>query len=662
MSPRPLLLLPLFGLAGCATNSDTSTEIAAPASVPAASLPRQRHRAEVQAAFKAELLRPAPDVSELAEIGTTQFVAPPAESYEANYLKSLNDTLPKRGLVICEPQGTKAKSFGAGCSRWMDAMGAGSPVFEVVPTWGMAGNFLHSKGWSDLAVGRARAVEVARGLDASHVAIGSFDGQKLQYEVVDVQKIPSKVVGSFKITGSPAQIVAQLPGLTRQLVNATGVKGAQIPASVGMSATDLTVLGSLPRDLRQLQQLKAPQLAQITRLADKPLGAVFVGRAGIEPKPVRLRAVRALLAVAPTNAQLAAEAARNFVDIEKERRTKVLTDLDHKYPRNESVALGNAALRDEEGDYFAQVHYAEMAVRTAPHAPAAWYVLAEALSSQADERRRGATWMDMSGQEKIFVGQIYPRAQVAAWKAVNLDPTDPEYWLKLSSTSTMNSNPEWARDALAESLKRDPKNEDALNWGLEIFQPKWFGDANSFATMARLAVANAGAGYLSIGALDEGLKATGQENLKRPLLQKLIAKEPDNASALREFSYATRMELGDFKAALPYARRAVKLAPNNTNTLTELADILQHDMGKYEESIQLFQRATKLEPKNPLHWVNMALSYAKWGKKDQARTFAIKGRNLGYTGPHPVWAMVGLGPDGSEIKPTSEPSLGRVAN
>lgn len=660
MSPRFLLYLPLMGLAGCATSPDTSVATVPTTSV--ANLPRHKHLAEVRAAASAELLRPAPAISELTQTGSANFGAPRPGSAPATYLASLADPRPKRGLIICEPISTKAASFGAGCARWIEAMGAGSTAFEVVPTWGMAAGVLHSKSWENMALERGRAVQLARAMDASHVAVGSFDGQKLQYQLLDVREVPSKIVGSFAVQGSPARIVAGLPQLARQLVNATGAGGAQIPAQVGLGANDLAFLGSLPRDPAQLQQLKPAQLSRIAHLATNPLGAVFVGRTQIDSQPVRVQAARTLLAVAPTNAFLAGEVARCFMSVEKEHRTQVLQTLDHKFPRNEAIALGNASLRGEDEDYFAQVQYSERAVRLAPHSPVAWYLLAGALYSQADEKRQGVYWTQMNVSQKTFVMKIYPQAQAAAWKAVDLDPTDSDFWLSLSKTATMNSNPVWACDALAESLKRDPHNEEALGWGIEIFQPKWYGNAASFATMARIAVSNGGRGQLDIYELFDGLKATNQESLKRPLLQKLVVSEPNNVPALREYSYLTRMELSDPKAALPYARRAVSLAPNDTEALTELADIEQHDFGQYEASIKLFRRAIKLEPKNPLHWVNMALSYAKWGKKAEARTYAIKGRDLGYRGPHPVWNLVGLGPGGSELTPTQPSSPPLVAH
>ncbi len=634
----------VLALAGCQPSS-----VAPVTPVSLASLPHHRQLAQLEKAASAVLLAPAPAVSELSSSASPAF-GPPPGSLADLYLDFLKGARPKRSLLVLEPQNTNNPFF-AGCARWMKLYGAGSTAFDSGTTWGMADDVRRARSWESLALERGRAVQLARGLDVSHVAIGSLQKGILKYQVLDVSAMPSRVVGTFSLGGTPAQIEAGLPRLTRQIAGAAGASNVAVPSRVGFSTSDLAFLGSLPFLETTRSAISPAQRAHLTTLAGTPLGAMFVGRVSNIGDPVRGRAVQTLVAIAPNNALAGAEAAMKFEGIEAPRRVAAMRALDAKFPRNLCVALGNAALRGQEEDYFAQVHYAEMGVRSAPDCAFAWYTLAEALNGQADQKRQGKYYQEMTRDQKIEVAKLYPRALVAAWKATQLEPGDAAYWTTLSDSATFAGDANWARDALARALKCDPSNEDALNWGLQVFQPKWYGDAPSYAKMARIAVENGRGESLDVDALCDGLKKTNQQSLKRPLLQILVKNEPDNEAALIEYSNALRMETGDSKSSLPFARRAVQLDPTNIGALGELADIEQHDMGQYAQAATLFRRAANLEPKNAVLWVNLALALAKGGKLDEARAMALKGRALGYTGPHPVWNLVGLSPDGSTDKP-----------
>jgi len=649
MFSRLLFAFPLgaLALAGCQMAPDTTST---PAPVPLASLPRHKRIAESNRAAQAVLLAPAPALSELSSSASPSFGPPPEGSFSALYLDSVKGTAPKRSLLILEPQGTK-DPFYAGCARWMQLFGAGSTAFDSATTWAMPDDVRVARGWESLALERARGVQMARALDSSFVAIGALGKGALSYQVLDVSAVPSRVVGTFSLSGNATQIEAGLPRLTRQIAGAAGVTNLSLPAKVGMTPSDLALVGALPFHEGGGTAVSSAMRTHLAAMADAPLAAMFVGRVGEASDKVLDRAARALLSIAPANATAGAETALNFERIQTPRRVAVLRALDAKFPRNFAVALGNSALRGEEEDRFAQVHYAEMAVRSAPHSAFAWYRLSEALASQADQKRQGKYYQEMTGDQKREVEKLYPRALVAAWKATQLEPNDATYWTTLSSSATFAGDAQWARDALTQALRCDPSSEDALNWGLQVFQPKWYGDAPSYAKMARIAVENARGRGLDVEALRDGLEKTDQQSLKRPLMQILLKHEPNNVAALVEYSNALRMETGDAKAALPFAQRAVQLAPDDTSTLQELGDLEQHDLGLYAQAVAHMRRAAEIDPKQGVLWVNLALPLAKWGKIDQARAMALKGHALGYTGPHPAWHLVGLASDGSIPKP-----------
>lgn len=655
MTLRYFALLPLaaFALGGCRSSPD-ATDIGSPIPrVPLSSLPRHRRIAELERAVKAVLSAPAPAISELNTSATPNFEAPSPDSTAGRYLSYLKPNKPKHSLLILEPQNTPKDPFYAGCARWMRLHGAGSLAFDSGTTWGMPDDVRQDRKWESLALEQGRAVQLGRAVDVSCVAIGSVQNGKLIYEVLDVSAMPSRVLGTFSISGNKAQIVGGLPKLTRQIAAAAGAANLTLPVAVGISDADLAFLGTLPFHHTVKTPFTDTERAHLALLATKPLAAMFLARAGGATEKAAEQGAETLLALAPSNAGAAAELA-TYWGIETPKLTAALRALDAKYPRHFCVAVGNAVLRSQEQDYFANVHYAEIAVRTAPDSAFAWYLLADAISDQADQARQGKTYNAMSYAQRSQVEKMYPLALAAAWKATQLEPGDATYWETLSVAATFSSNSEWARDALAQSLKIDPSDDEALNWGIQIFQPKWFGDDASYAKMARIAVENARGDGLNAKELCVGLRQTNQESLKRALMQILLKHEPNNVLALVEYSYALRMETGSSTASYPLAKRAVQLAPNSVYALQELGDIEQHDRAEYPQAITHLQRAANLDPRNGVLWVNLALPYAKSGQRVKAREMAVKGHALGYDGPHPAWNMVGLGPDGSEPKALTE--------
>lgn len=273
MFPRfSLFPLGILALAGCQASSDAP---APPLSL--ASLPHHRHLAQLQNTASA-VLAPAPDVSELNSSASPTFGPPPPGSLPDLYLAFLKGARPKRSLLVLEPQNTKNPFF-AGCARWIKLYGSGSTAFDSGTTWGMADDVRRARGWESLALERGRAVQLSRGLDVSHVAIGALQNGILKYQVLDVSVMPSRVVATFSLGGTPAQIEAGLPRLTRQIAGAAGASNVAVPNRVGFSASDLAFLGSLPFRETTQRAISPSQCAHLTKLSGTALGAMFVGRA-----------------------------------------------------------------------------------------------------------------------------------------------------------------------------------------------------------------------------------------------------------------------------------------------------------------------------------------------------------------------------------------------
>lgn len=91
---------------------------------------------------------------------------------------------------------------------------------------------------------------------------------------------------------------------------------------------------------------------------------------------------------------------------------------------------------------------------------------------------------------------------------------------------------------------------------------------------------------------------------------------PDNPMVLNNLAWAAN-QVKDPKA-LEYAERALSLAPDNAAILDTLG-VIQIDHGQADKGLANLQRAVSLAPDLAQLRLSLARSYAKLGRKDDAR-------------------------------------------
>lgn len=118
-------------------------------------------------------------------------------------------------------------------------------------------------------------------------------------------------------------------------------------------------------------------------------------------------------------------------------------------------------------------------------------------------------------------------------------------------------------------------------------------------------------GYLAERALGEGRHAEAMG-----IFSRMNEISPNNALVLNNLAWAAN-QVKDAKA-LEYAEQAQRLAPDNAAILDTLG-MIQIDRGQTEKGLGNLQRAVALGPELAPLRLNLAKSYARLARKDEAR-------------------------------------------
>jgi tetratricopeptide (TPR) repeat protein len=208
--------------------------------------------------------------------------------------------------------------------------------------------------------------------------------------------------------------------------------------------------------------------------------------------------------------------------------------------------------------------------------------LSRALSDQADSVRHAQFWDSMTDAEGAFVTRLYPQAVAAAVRAARIDPQNGDAWLTLASAAAFNSDEALGEDALAKALKLDPADFDANWWALQVYQPKWFGDAEKLAAAAKSAAAqHYDSPYYAVrlSLFLKGLNFTREaDTLRAQGLDGLAAavKRKPGSYARRELWMVALRDTGDLPGAITQAKENIRLHAKNMDARAALGELYLH--------------------------------------------------------------------------------------
>jgi len=532
-------------------------------------------------------------------IGLFLGLAGPAFAQELQAPANLKPIPSGPGIQICEPVASGGPAaladFGSGCGLWLQwAMGF-QPQLGQTPRWDLALTAHKEIQATRLRLSLAQGSKLYNILGVTHIALGKITGTpencRLTYQIYEVPA--QKAVGApIKLSGTEAQILAQLPGAARAILSMLGVPPLKAPVGVGATPAEITAVGSYPWYAKQ--KPTAAEQQQIDTLGKKLPLAALLSFTRHKPPTEKERTTAAL--------GLLEQASGNFLMVGAVATSSNHLPLELVPPMDRLVAAlaapNNAVLAywavDRAGTQPEAIRAVERTVRLAPHSSNAWYILAHHYADQAEWIRQARVAASLSERDNKALTDIYSRWYYASTQAATLDSDSEEAWRELAGAATFYGVPARADDAFWKAMRLNKDDIALYTWGLEMYQSKWGGDPATLTKVAHLCMTN---------------KFPPESDLYR------LGVELESAG----FSAEAKTMYG---RAIDQQRALVRQYPKNANVHAALGAYLSRQ-GKTAEAEAELKTAIRLDPTSSLARNDLALLYRKQNKVNDANMLYV---------------------------------------
>ena len=473
--------------------------------------------------------------------------------------------------------------------------------------------------------------KLARLCGATHYVTSQLSGSETNAVLkLQLWKVPQQSVGApLVLRGTQLQILAALPGAARVLATRLGVAQPEIAKAVGVSPSEMTLLGKAPWKGHSMGEGDVPtQWQKVARLAGKtPLAGMLWMYSGINAdlSPQWHRVVAETMKLAPRNTLIAAALlmrAGEYSSSYSRLYNASIDALNRRYPQSAALLAGDAVRKRGNGDYHGAIIDNLKVIALNPDNFIAWDDLANSFSEQAEALRQSRTVGAMTDAEKNRIFQLYPFQLKATLRAVQLDPTWGEGWSDVSEAAAFAGEAEICDVAFWKALKMSPDTTSVLKWGMEIYQPKWFGDAARLRKVGQFAaqkplrfVASAEnlQDALEESGLDKEAAAVGEAFLQQcEIMKRQQPKSSVPYRALKDY-YENQQ---DYPLTAEAYEGWLQREPNNVIALTNYANLCERQLKRYKRMEELYHKAIQFDPTNAVHLYNLGTYY-----KDVPRNF-----------------------------------------
>ena len=510
------------------------------------------------------------------------------------------------GLVVCDPVAgsPELSAFGSGCGRWLDLVAAGQPELGRTPFWASRARAQHEMGRKDLRLSPAQAIALASMTGATHAACGTISGTPERCTLTySLYQLPGgKPVGpALTRTGSEAQILDGLPAMAKALDARLGVPAPRVPTSVVLSPAELMQVETL----RQGVQLTDADLSALARLsARSPVaGMLYLESRAVNDQVLLTGMVKTLRDQLPGNALVLAHIGYKEAAALRPYAATTQT-LFTRYPASALLAHTDVWQQRVWGTRAGELEATLRTTHDAPGDPDSWLTLGYTLSNISEDLRQSRLAGDISETEWATLQHLYSRMESADLRATALDPHEGHAWLRLAETATFAGDESRATNAIGKAFAMDLDKREVYAWGLQMYQPKWYGDPAALNKIAALAAAEPWDDSSNAISAAESLRSAGFATQSDAVLSGFlarvraeVAKTPSDALPhwnLAAALAAQNTPAGMQEASLEY-RTAEHLMPNAPAIPRWLGDVLDR-RHKTVEAIAEYQRAIALDP------------------------------------------------------------------
>lgn len=540
-----------------------------------------------------------PDVQQVAQEAvsspSTPVPAPPAGATPPGSL----------GLLVCDPVCTTGSllDFGVGCGHWLHLMAAGQAALGRTPLWSARQRVMTELARRDLRLTPAEVNVLPDMIGITHVACGHLDGNAerctLTYQLYALPDA-HPVGTALSVSGSLSEVLAGLPTLAQKIDAQLGI-AATLPA-VSLPPPDVTWLGSVAAG----RSLSDADLLRLSRLsARSPLAGLFLMSTwATDDQQVLTQTVKALLAQQPQNTLVVSHIGYTSPEVLRPYAAATQT-LFRRFPENCLLAHTEVWEQRVWGARPGEWKAARRVCQDSPHDPDAWLTPATTISNIAEDLRQGRFAADLTQRDWKYLNSLYQEQEQDCLEATRLDARDGHAWRQLAENATFASDQRTAEAAFAQAERLDPDKAEVADWGLQMFQSKWGGDA---ATLERVAREAADVPYDDANtAVDmvAQLKGAKFDALATGVLSGFLARQravvrSQPGSVQGHWSLAAALAAQDDPVSRREATREYRIAshlmPNAPRLHYYLGKVLDQRPGKGPEAIAEFRQAVALDP------------------------------------------------------------------
>jgi tetratricopeptide (TPR) repeat protein len=400
------------------------------------------------------------------------------------YLSSIAFRPTGVGFIVGRPKqnnvSLEAKQLADGCWSWLQAEIAGTPGLEQTPPFEEIILVTNDLNLPDATFSDENIKDVLQETGSKFVACSEVSEQgetiTLTYRLYNM--IGAKIA-TETISGSNKQLIDQLPDLCKKLLTDAGLSRAYRAHLSYQSVDDALAVGQF---YSADSSDKTKIISNLQKASSNcPLATALLFDSGIDSQEMetdflsRINGNQYLLSISLG----ATKFVKGNLDDES---AKILSE---NKPKSYALAFSYARRLGNLGKNELAEHYLKQAVSLNSKDSWGWCCLSKNLDERADKIREGKYYNDMSQTETKAVEDLYPKDEIAAYKACQLSPRNTHACFRLAFAATFNGDSDVAKAALWHGLDVNPEYLDLYGWGLQIFQPKWGGDQKDMIKLVK---------------------------------------------------------------------------------------------------------------------------------------------------------------------------------
>lgn len=538
------------------------------------------------------------------------------------------------GIVVCEPvaraASPEAAQFGDGCSQWLHYAIGGDPDACATPWWNGVYAVAREEHSRNIRFDVGASKVLARCLGAPYAAFAKISGNKTNLTLTyQVYKIPERrAIGKpIILRGTSEQVDKLLPSAALSIGKTIGLKSVA-PMPPTLAPDDLAFAGAMPWQRTWPSRAQCKRL-ELLGLSNPFADIVWINAGTYRDKAADLRAVKRLVKIAPDSAFT--WCAASSVKLSS-LHAGILREA-RKHPLNCMLNATAVYVDVTDGNFDNAMGVARRLARCSPRYPPFLLQIAWAASRKACHIRQSRYYDQMSKSEQASLVPIYAAAYAASKRATEMDPLCENAWEQLAGDATFAGYASDADHAFWAAAKLPGHGASLYTWGLQMYQPKWGGNADALKRVVDAALADP---LLNLSDVEELINQLGDPETKtmhdylgRQVILRAdttLTHQPHNTNSLNAKALA-QCALHDQKGVAKTIGAFIVACPSDAASMSLLEDKLECN-GDLPAAIKLREAIEAVKPNSANNLTSLGFLYRSTRRLTDAETVLKKSMTI----------------------------------